>query len=856
MFALALVLWILGTSATAGSWVDPSGSRWDLEPIPGVWLLRFESGRADAASADLAEFAREGALIVRPYGPYTRTAIVEVSEEGAARFWETMTTSSVLSAVPVFRDREGFRKYCLPDRITIQFRADVTTAEAESAIEAAGSRVLRRYRHSGYYQISIPAPNLSVEMPGADGSDAGDGRTSADARPARYDAPDLEPLFEALRDWSAHPRIRFAEPLYLGFDDAADAAAGDGQLATPDDPFFLNQWGLRNSGNGSWRETADVWADGAWWITKGDPDVVIAFVDTGMDLVHEDLAPNLFPQNGEDWDFLDPDNSPQDLDNHGTLVTGIASAVQGNALGISGFAPECRIMPLRVSLDEGEIAERVDAIQYCAARRADVSGLVVNCSWGNSSGDFTSVRLAIQDAVAAGCVVVCSAGNSNSSVIYPARYPEPIAVGATSPCDERKRPGSCDGESWGSCFGPELDVVAPGVKIWTTDRTGNLGLSSTNYWAFFNGTSASAPFVSALCALVQSVDPSLSPEEIRAIVEGSADDEVGYPPEDVPGFDEYMGWGRVNGWKALVMATHPEGLDDDLEAPDPYWRHEAVAGDIDTWHLSDVDNHTPGGLRCWASATDSSGVYLAGTDAALYLPDVWVPDSGELRFWHRMEAHEVTPTVGGDGGFLEASTDGGETWFLLTPDAGYTHTTEDLAGDPFPQGQPVYSGAFDWREDRVDLSLHADRAIRIRFRFGSRSDASGEEVGFGWRIDDVRVLPTDTSSIDSADGSGSGSVTPDTPPGSAGAGISRLEVPAVYREGGAVRFHLDVPAEVFATVHSADGRRVRALSLGRAQAGWNESTLGAFARSLPSGPYWLRLRAGAGLASSRFLIVD
>ncbi|MCB9462242.1 MAG: S8 family serine peptidase [Candidatus Eisenbacteria bacterium] len=855
--AVAVVVSMSVRDAQAGSWTDPSGKHWDLTPVAGEWLLRFGPDGAGASQADDFTRLTTGVVVQRPLGAYTRTAIVEVPAEADAEFWNTAAASLLESAVSVHRDEEGFRKYFLPDRITVQFRPGISIAAAEEAIEAEGCRIVRRYRHPGYYQISVPgmtSPEVLGGPPIESTPGSGDDVVSS-LRHVRYDGSRLEPLFEALRAWSARPEIRFAEPVYFGFDDAlGDDALGDGLIETPNDPFFPNQWGLRNPGNGAWEETADVWADGAWWITKGDPDVVIAFVDTGMDLGHEDLAPNLFPQNGEDWDFLDPDNSPQDLDNHGTLVTGIASAVQGNALGISGYAPECRIMPLRVSLDEGEIAERVDAIQYCAARSPDVSGLVVNCSWGNSSGDFTSVRFAIQDAAAAGCVVVCSAGNSNSSVIYPARYPEPIAVGATSPCDERKRPGSCDGESWGSCFGPELDVVAPGVKIWTTDRTGNLGLSSTNYWAFFNGTSASAPFVSALAALVLSVDPSLGPEDVRAIIEGTADDEVGFASEDLPGFDEYMGWGRINGWKALVLATHPEGIEDDVEDPDPYWRHQAVLGDIDTWHLSEFDNHTVGGVRCWSSAAESSGTYLAGTDAALYLPDLWVPELGELRFWHRMEAYEITPTVGGDGGFLELSPDGGESWVLLSPEGGYDHTMQDLGGDPFPAGQPVFSGSFDWEEEIVDLSSYSDSPVRIRFRFGSRSEATGGEVGFGWRIDDVRVGLRDTSSVDSADGLGVGA--DGNGASSHPFGLAALEVPAVFHDGATVRFALDAAAEVHASVHTSDGRRVRDVSLGPGHVGQNEADLGELARDLSSGPYWLRLRAGGGHATARFVVVD
>ena len=810
VFVLLALNLIPSSPAFGERWTDPSGRTWDLTPIPGEWLLRFG---AEAAATDVESIlSRAGFEVLREFGPRTRTAIVRTATaDGAAT---TPPVASMLeSAVPVFRDDEGFRKYLLPGRLTVQFSTGMSAAEAESRIAASGSVILRRYQTPGYYQISVPQ---------------GDGTPSD---------PGTGSVFAAVRSWSARSDVRFVEPVYLGFDDAL--------METPNDPFFSNQWGLRNPGNGSWHETADVWADGAWWMTKGSPGVVIAFIDTGMDMNHEDLAPSLLPQNGEDWDFLDPDSVPQDLDNHGTLVTGIASAVRGNGLGVSGLAPDCPVMPLRVSLDEGEIAERVDAIQYCASRRSGFDGIIVNCSWGSSSGDFTSVRLAIQDAVQAGCVVVCSAGNSNSSVIYPARYPEPIAVGATSPCDERKHPSSCDGEAWGSCFGPELDVVAPGVRIWTTDRTGNLGLSTTNYWGFFNGTSASASFVSALCALVQSVAPGLAPAQIRDIIEQSADDGVGDPSEDTPGFDDYMGWGRINSWRALVLATHPEGIVDDLELPDPYWRHETVAGTgDDPWHLTNLENHTEGGAQCWSGADEGTGIYLPGTDAALYLPDVWVPGNGELVFWHRMDAFTLSASVAADGGFLEGSVDGGESWFLLQPEGGYTHTLEDSDGDPYPLGQEVFSGSFDWREESVDLSPHAGSAIRIRFRFGSRSDAPLEELGAGWRIDDVSVVERDISGLASGPSEGEGP------------GLSLERLPPIYVSGGRLRFSLSHPAVVRIAVFSASGRRIASESLGWLASGIHETGLDGLFSGSASGSYWVRLRSGTDHATGRILVVE
>ncbi len=776
-------------------WTEPrTGKTVRLQGIPGEYLIRFEE---DVTPIEAEGWLRaEATATLRRFGERTRTAILRTEEPRV--FLEARPEIAGVS--PVRIDEEGFRKYFFEDRLVLRFQDTVTPQQAEARITAAGSEVLRRYHTPGFYLISLP------------------------------EETDLDSELQRWLDDTTF--IRFAEPSYLGFDDA---------LTTPNDPLFLSQWGLRNPGNGSWKETADVWADAAWWIHRGDPDVIIAFVDTGMDMSHEDLVPNLLPRDGEDWDFLDPDPSPDDTRNHGTLVTGIAGAVQNNELGVSGLAPDCRIMPLRVSLDEGEIAERVDAINYAASRKPEFDGMIINCSWGNSSGDFSSVETAIEDAVAAGCVVLCAAGNTGDPVIYPARYPDAIAIGATSPCDERKRVGSCDGEVWASNFGPEIDVVAPGVRIQTTDRTGNLGFSSTNYFNLFNGTSAATPFVAGVCALIASADPTLTPSEIRQILQDSADDEVGWAPEDVPGFDEFMGWGRVNAYKALVLTLHPDGFADDIEVPDPYWTADS------TWHVTSVDNHTGGGTQCWTVGDPSDDTYDAGLDVSLYLPDFWVPENGWLSYWQTIEAGELSPGQAVDGGLLEASADGGETWTTLIPEGGYTHIIAAIDGDPFPQGTAVFSGTQPWTEVRVDLTSFTGAPLRVRARFGARAGTLEEERGFGWRIDDVEVAPY---------------VPVGWEPGAGPVGVTDLRTsihflaPAnPFQDHSRIRFELATPAEVRLDWMDASGRIAHGHDLGWRESGSHELHIDRPAH-LPAGSYWLRLATPESSAARRIVVLD
>ena len=149
-----------------------------------------------------------------------------------------------------------------------------------------------------------------------------------------------------------------------------------------------------------------------------------------------------------------------------------------------------------------------------------------------------------------GCVVCFAAGNDNRQVSYPGNLPEVITVAACNEYGERKGLNSKDGENWwGSNYGPEVDVSAPGVHILTTDITGNRGYSpSADYVETFNGTSAATPHVAGVAALILSVNPALTATEVENILRKATDD-LG-----TPGFNIYTGFGRINALKAVNMA--------------------------------------------------------------------------------------------------------------------------------------------------------------------------------------------------------------------------------------------------------------------------------------------------------------
>ena len=143
-------------------------------------------------------------------------------------------------------------------------------------------------------------------------------------------------------------------------------------------------------------------------------------------------------------------------------------------------------------------------------------------------------------------VVACMMNTNSNTTFYPAGFPGVIAVGATNPNDERAHPFYWSATS-GSNYGEHISVIAPGNFIY-----GLHYLSNTNYNTYWGGTSQGTPHVAALAALLLAQDNSRTPAQIKSIIELSAEDQVGDPAEDTPGWDQYYGHGRINAYIALL----------------------------------------------------------------------------------------------------------------------------------------------------------------------------------------------------------------------------------------------------------------------------------------------------------------
>ena len=313
----------------------------------------------------------------------------------------------------------------------------------------------------------------------------------------------------------------------------------------PNDTYFLSyQYNLRNigglidlGGGISFQTTAgaDIKATGAWGSAKGDPQTVIAIIDTGVDMTHPDLVAKLVSSGR---DFANNDDDATDDFWHGTHVAGVAAADTDNGVGIAGVAWNCRILPVKVTDASGDgfYSWIIDGIIWATDQGADV----INLSIGGDVDD-PFLKDACKYAHDKGVVVVAAAGNDGiAAVLYPAAYDDYVLAVAASDYD--------DTIAGFSSFGPEVDVTAPGVWVLGPAPQWYVGPGFLPY-LFGSGTSMAAPHVSGMAALIRSAKPDLPVDSIMKIIRYTADD---INKATYPGRDDHAGYGRINMERALV----------------------------------------------------------------------------------------------------------------------------------------------------------------------------------------------------------------------------------------------------------------------------------------------------------------
>lgn len=332
------------------------------------------------------------------------------------------------------------------------------------------------------------------------------------------------------------------------------------------------EWHLSNAGREGAKPGEDLGILEAWKVTIGRPEIVVAILDDGVDVDHPNLKGNLWKNPDSSSidaigrDFFLPDDHPDHFnprpkrfqfpfdkgkgnDIHGTPCAGLIAA-GGLRRGSVGVAPGCRLLPVKVFHGASLASEErvADAIRY-AAIHADI----LSCSW--SGGMSLDVEQALEDAghlgrKGRGSAVFCAAGNHfGERIAFPARDSHSIAIGAST--DQGRRAEY-------SNVGPEIALVAPssgGVRaLFTTDVSlPRRGFNPDGlHTSRFGGTSAATPLAAGVGALVLSIHPDLSWEELRGLLTATAEKiGRGY---DAHGHSEEFGFGRVNAGKAVEEA--------------------------------------------------------------------------------------------------------------------------------------------------------------------------------------------------------------------------------------------------------------------------------------------------------------
>jgi subtilisin family serine protease len=366
-------------------------------------------------------------------------------------------------------------------------------------------------------------------------------------------------------------------------------------FSTPNDPFFSKQFYLKNTGqviNDGHSGTAgiDINVSNAWDVTKGTSGITIAVIDEGVSSNHPDLPNSRQVRlNGSDFSTSTPGNdpSPSGTLNHGNACSGIIAASQDNNEGISGIAPLCKIMPVKMNFGVSTSSQFADAINFAVANGAKI----ISNSWGYSTSDpnfVPAIVTAINNAISNNCIVVFAAGNTANLSSNNTGF---VSFPASCNVSGLMVAGACDRNGSQANYSPSssiIDFVAPSHKaypsqisgesfeVWSIDIPGSGGWnpcsancnapvtsgeelpsSGTNYLSYtgrMGGTSSACPEVAGVAALVLTINPCLSPLEVENIIKNSCKKLTGYTFTN--GRCDEVGFGLIDATASVNVANN------------------------------------------------------------------------------------------------------------------------------------------------------------------------------------------------------------------------------------------------------------------------------------------------------------
>jgi hypothetical protein len=509
--------------------------------------------RSDAIQSAFARgdsISEENENLGSPEGNGQREQWVKEIEANptAERFLELFATASVVDAMEVVEgDGVVIRREVLATemkhpliRREITYRRDPTSGSwvpVAASAYVADQVIVGLKRADAIEQLKPLLDKLDLQLVGA----LGEGENLV----IQLKATDTDSVERMIRTLALLEEVDFAEPNYLRL--AANA---------PNDPSFGDQWAMRNTGQRGGSAGADLRVLPAWDLApRKGAEVVVAVVDTGIDIQHPDIRDNVFQNPNERSDGLDsdrngyiddlhgwnfaaagrgsPDVSDKSSSGHGTHVAGIIGAVANNMMGISGVAPNVRLLPIKVmDGDFTYMSDFVLGLDYAVRMGAHI----VNVSLGSKETSRSEAQ-AINRLQNAGILVVVAAGNEGSDEDLHPTYPGSYDNGnVLSVAAHNRRDGLSSFSNYGR---NRVDVAAPGNEILSTVPGGG--------YQYMSGTSMAAPHAAGVAALVKSAVPSFSSERIRELLIQTA--------RTAPAFEgRLVASGRIDAYEAVRVA--------------------------------------------------------------------------------------------------------------------------------------------------------------------------------------------------------------------------------------------------------------------------------------------------------------
>ena len=405
----------------------------------------------------------------------------------------------------------------LPNTLIIKFRKGVSDTDIRSATSLFGLNSLK-LKSVDIKQVNQIFKSVLLSKSGQFSLDIQSADSIGLDRVFEFNFDSEKGIVEIINEVLGNRMVEYAEPSYIYH-----------TSFIPNDPFYTG--GFQNF-------LKQIKAEQSWDLIRNSSNTVIAIVDSGSDMDHADLKANiLLPGKdlvGASFNTLLEDNDPDvksDSTDHGVRVSGMASAVSDNGIGISSVASNAKLLIIKAGADNNgsTIYRGYEGIKYAA----DNGAHIINCSWGGPGGGAFGQDV-INYAIAKGCLVIVAAGNSNTiTPEYPANYTGVMAV-ASVDINDRKNSFSN--------FGSHVSISAPG-EVFTT--------ANGNKYSVARGTSLATPIVSSAAALVRSRFPLYDMQQVKEQLMVTSDN----LDASNPSFSGYLGKGRLNVFRALTEAV-------------------------------------------------------------------------------------------------------------------------------------------------------------------------------------------------------------------------------------------------------------------------------------------------------------